>query len=182
MNGAGSRIRTDDLLITNQLLYQLSYAGKNAPEISAESQLRQEMPNLRTVSFRSKKQPGTKRSIGIGIIDAVDTCTPKMMLVQTKKIFVTAEAIKKDVFAIFPARLFHFRHLGDSRATANQSLLDLRPGESKISVPRKSPDDLTRTGHLENVFRKVLPSGRFVNLLAICFFHQQRAEQPLLGR
>ena len=25
--GAGSRIRTDDLLITNQLLYQLSYAG-----------------------------------------------------------------------------------------------------------------------------------------------------------
>ena len=24
---AGSRIRTDDLLITNQLLYQLSYAG-----------------------------------------------------------------------------------------------------------------------------------------------------------
>ena len=26
-NGAGSRIRTDDLLITNQLLYQLSYAG-----------------------------------------------------------------------------------------------------------------------------------------------------------
>jgi hypothetical protein len=26
-DGAGSRIRTDDLLITNQLLYQLSYAG-----------------------------------------------------------------------------------------------------------------------------------------------------------
>ncbi len=26
-HGAGSRIRTDDLLITNQLLYQLSYAG-----------------------------------------------------------------------------------------------------------------------------------------------------------
>jgi hypothetical protein len=25
--GAGSRVRTDDLLITNQLLYQLSYAG-----------------------------------------------------------------------------------------------------------------------------------------------------------
>jgi hypothetical protein len=24
---AGSRVRTDDLLITNQLLYQLSYAG-----------------------------------------------------------------------------------------------------------------------------------------------------------
>ena len=27
LNGAGSRARTDDLLITNQLLYQLSYAG-----------------------------------------------------------------------------------------------------------------------------------------------------------
>ena len=27
-NGAGTRIRTGDLLITNQLLYQLSYAGK----------------------------------------------------------------------------------------------------------------------------------------------------------
>ena len=27
LHGAGSRIRTDDLLITNQLLYQLSYAG-----------------------------------------------------------------------------------------------------------------------------------------------------------
>ena len=26
-NGAGNRVRTDDLLITNQLLYQLSYAG-----------------------------------------------------------------------------------------------------------------------------------------------------------
>ena len=49
--GAGRRIRTDDLLITNQLLYQLSYAGKKvplrlgAPETSAESQLRQGMPN-----------------------------------------------------------------------------------------------------------------------------------------
>jgi hypothetical protein len=27
--GAGDPIRTDDLLITNQLLYQLSYTGKN---------------------------------------------------------------------------------------------------------------------------------------------------------
>ena len=26
-SGAGGRTRTDDLLITNQLLYQLSYAG-----------------------------------------------------------------------------------------------------------------------------------------------------------
>ncbi len=28
MSGAGGRTRTDDLLITNQLLYQLSYAGR----------------------------------------------------------------------------------------------------------------------------------------------------------
>ena len=28
INGAGRRIRTDDLLITNQLLYQLSYTGE----------------------------------------------------------------------------------------------------------------------------------------------------------
>ena len=27
LGGAGNRVRTDDLLITNQLLYQLSYAG-----------------------------------------------------------------------------------------------------------------------------------------------------------
>ena len=27
-SGAGTRTRTEDLLITNQLLYQLSYAGK----------------------------------------------------------------------------------------------------------------------------------------------------------
>jgi hypothetical protein len=27
MYRAGNRVRTDDLLITNQLLYQLSYAG-----------------------------------------------------------------------------------------------------------------------------------------------------------
>ena len=31
-DGAGSRIRTDDLLITNQLLYQLSYAGEGKVE------------------------------------------------------------------------------------------------------------------------------------------------------
>ena len=34
-NGAGNRARTDDLLITNQLLYQLSYAG-----ISLEKHIR----------------------------------------------------------------------------------------------------------------------------------------------
>jgi hypothetical protein len=36
--GAGSRIRTDDLLITNQLLYQLSYAGeKSTPNLARPS-------------------------------------------------------------------------------------------------------------------------------------------------
>lgn len=30
ISGAGGRTRTDDLLITNQLLYQLSYAGRFA--------------------------------------------------------------------------------------------------------------------------------------------------------
>ena len=37
--GAGSRVRTDDLLITNQLLYQLSYAGfsaKTEPETNGD--------------------------------------------------------------------------------------------------------------------------------------------------
>jgi hypothetical protein len=38
---AGSRIRTDDLLITNQLLYQLSYAGKNAAHTSARCRRKQ---------------------------------------------------------------------------------------------------------------------------------------------
>ena len=33
-SGAGRRIRTDDLLITNQLLYQLSYAGNNARSVA----------------------------------------------------------------------------------------------------------------------------------------------------
>src|SRR5207302_11060919 len=115
------------------------YAGKNAPEISAESQLRQEMPNLRTVSFRSKKQPGAKRSIGIGIINPIDTCARKTRLVQAKKMFVAAEAMKKDVFAIFPTRLFYFYHLGDSRTFVNKCSFDIRLVDAKIPVPRKSP-------------------------------------------
>ena len=31
---AGNRARTDDLLITNQLLYQLSYAGNDARSVA----------------------------------------------------------------------------------------------------------------------------------------------------
>jgi hypothetical protein len=34
LTGAGRRIRTDDLLITNQLLYQLSYAGMSLRKIA----------------------------------------------------------------------------------------------------------------------------------------------------
>ena len=33
-NGAGSRIRTDDRLITNQVLYQLSYTGDSSSNLS----------------------------------------------------------------------------------------------------------------------------------------------------
>src|SRR5438132_11986603 len=113
-------------------------------ETSARSQIRQEMPNLRTVSFRSKKQPGTKRSIGIGIINPIDTCARKTRLVQAKKMFVAAEAMKKDVFAIFPTRLFYFCHLGDSRTLVNKSLFDVLPGHAKIPVPAKSPHCPTR--------------------------------------
>jgi hypothetical protein len=47
--GAGSRIRTDDLLITNQLLYQLSYAGENAAHINARRGLEQ-VAKLRSVN------------------------------------------------------------------------------------------------------------------------------------
>ena len=39
--GAGRRIRTDDLLITNQLLYQLSYAGKKCRSGSERGKLAQ---------------------------------------------------------------------------------------------------------------------------------------------
>ena len=45
--GAGSRIRTDDLLITNQLLYQLSYAGTDAAHITAPRRRKQAVDSLR---------------------------------------------------------------------------------------------------------------------------------------
>ena len=45
--GAGGRTRTDDLLITNQLLYQLSYAGRQVrvPETTASTKTN---PNYNT--------------------------------------------------------------------------------------------------------------------------------------
>jgi hypothetical protein len=44
--GAGSRIRTDDLLITNQLLYQLSYAGKRRAQFTAGDWRKQVVADL----------------------------------------------------------------------------------------------------------------------------------------
>ena len=46
--GAGDRTRTDDLLITNQLLYQLSYAG-----LTLEKPL-----SYHVVVFASRPRPG----------------------------------------------------------------------------------------------------------------------------
>lgn len=37
LNGAGDGTRTRNLLITNQLLYQLSYAGNNARSVAQRS-------------------------------------------------------------------------------------------------------------------------------------------------
>ena len=42
--GAGSRIRTDDLLITNQLLYQLSYAGEGRLKVYKRYNVKTEGP------------------------------------------------------------------------------------------------------------------------------------------
>ncbi len=42
--GAGNRIRTDDLLITNQLLYQLSYAGVALWQAVPDRRLRRGLP------------------------------------------------------------------------------------------------------------------------------------------
>ena len=41
VDGAGSRIRTDDRLITNQVLYQLSYTGVSAEEGATTACVRQ---------------------------------------------------------------------------------------------------------------------------------------------
>ncbi len=44
MNGAGNKIRTRDLLITNQLLYQLSYAGTRGNMLKNRDGCNQKMP------------------------------------------------------------------------------------------------------------------------------------------
>ena len=38
MNGANDRDRTDDLFITNELLYQLSYIGTNETPLEADAE------------------------------------------------------------------------------------------------------------------------------------------------
>ncbi len=43
-NGAGKRNRTSDLLITNQLLYRLSYSGVKAPQYKSRVQAKQVDP------------------------------------------------------------------------------------------------------------------------------------------
>ena len=57
--GAGRRIRTDDLLITNQLLYQLSYAGDKTGEGSAALMPKQDaLPDLGDGGASLLRTPG----------------------------------------------------------------------------------------------------------------------------
>ena len=49
---AGNRVRTDDLLITNQLLYQLSYAGRDARSVAQRAG-----PDKRTAMNGSGRPP-----------------------------------------------------------------------------------------------------------------------------
>jgi hypothetical protein len=50
---AGSRIRTDDLLITNQLLYQLSYAGKMRRKLAQASERNKQFASTDSRTNRS---------------------------------------------------------------------------------------------------------------------------------
>jgi integrase len=58
-NGAGDQTRTDDLLITNQLLYQLSYAGPGGVVLCG-----QRRPHNRTILTRQR--PGLCKSPAMG--------------------------------------------------------------------------------------------------------------------
>jgi hypothetical protein len=55
-NGAGSGTRTHDLLITSQLLYQLSYAGNKARDCK-QSALRRQRVILHKMHFPSSSHP-----------------------------------------------------------------------------------------------------------------------------
>jgi hypothetical protein len=69
MHGAGSRIRTDDLLITNQLLYQLSYAGENALK--------------RYKSYRVTT--GTPKEFTLAIVACSEPCRPIILADASKQ-------------------------------------------------------------------------------------------------
>ena len=63
--GAGNRIRTGDLLITSQLLYQLSYAGiwaRQGPEVTGDSLPPQPDFSLRVGNRRLRVNPRRPRS------------------------------------------------------------------------------------------------------------------------
>ena len=56
--GAGERTRTADLLITNQLLYQLSYAGNPLESMTCEDTAKCRQPNgLRRPAQRALMRP-----------------------------------------------------------------------------------------------------------------------------
>ena len=65
--GAGERTRTADLLITNQLLYQLSYAGFGFTEGRAQSFLRATTFNASTeaASTRAAATPSSRAPLPV---------------------------------------------------------------------------------------------------------------------
>jgi len=77
--------------------------------------------------------------------------------------FVAAEPIEKDVFAIFPTVSFIFLTSVIWRASVNQSLLDLRPSESKYPSHANRPDNPARASHPENVIREMLPAAAHIS-------------------
>ena len=81
-SGAGSRTRTDDLLITNQLLYQLSYAGRNSHPSTPCGALRiaevrlQKADSLRTSDRGRLNNSEIFRNPKSGLNDESDFCNP----------------------------------------------------------------------------------------------------------
>jgi hypothetical protein len=62
--GAGRRIRTDDLLITNQLLYQLSYAGAYERKLTCLTALSSAILHASlTTKYRLRRRDGEYRCL-----------------------------------------------------------------------------------------------------------------------
>jgi hypothetical protein len=62
--GAGRRIRTDDLLITNQLLYQLSYAGADERKLTCLTALSSAILHASfTIKYRLRRRAGEYRCL-----------------------------------------------------------------------------------------------------------------------